>query len=104
MRFLIKASIPVEKGNARITDGSLPKVIKEILDDLKPEAVCFTEVYGDRAMFLIVNMNDPSEMVKIAEPAFLALAASVQFHPVMTLDDLMRAASDMEKAAKKYGT
>ena len=43
MRFLLKVTMPVAKGNARIKDGSLPKVIKGILDDLKPKAVYFTE-------------------------------------------------------------
>ena len=103
MRFLLKVTMPAAKANARIKDGSLPKVIKGILDDLKPEAVYFTEEYGDRTMLLIVNMNDASEMVRIAEPPFLAFEASVEFHPVMTLDDLMKATPDMERAAKRYG-
>jgi hypothetical protein len=103
MRFLVKVSMPVVKGNDRIKDGSLPKAIKGILDDLKPEAVYFTEEYGDRAMLLVVNMNDPSEMVRIAEPSFLAFEASVEFHPVMALEDLMKAMPDMERAVKKYG-
>ena len=54
-------------------------------------------------MLLVVNMNDPSEMVRIAEPSFLAFEAGVEFHPVMTLDDLMKGTPDMERAAKKYG-
>ena len=38
MRCLLKVSIPVETGNAAISDGSLPKTIDSILADLKPEA------------------------------------------------------------------
>jgi hypothetical protein len=39
MRFIMKASIPTDVGNAKIKDGSLPKIIKTMLDDLKPDAV-----------------------------------------------------------------
>lgn len=41
MRCLLKVSIPVETGNATISDGSLPKTIESILADLKPEAAYF---------------------------------------------------------------
>jgi len=38
MRCLLKVSIPVETGNTSIGDGTLPKTIESILDELKPEA------------------------------------------------------------------
>ena len=36
MRCLLKVAIPVETGNAAISDGSLPKTIESILADIKP--------------------------------------------------------------------
>jgi hypothetical protein len=35
MRCLLKVAIPVETGNAAISDGSLPKTIESILADIK---------------------------------------------------------------------
>ena len=44
----LKVSIPTDVGNAKIKDGSLPKILKAILDDLKPEAVYFTNSMAQR--------------------------------------------------------
>ena len=41
MRFLLKASIPVEAGNRAANEGRLAKTIESILADLKPEAAIF---------------------------------------------------------------
>jgi hypothetical protein len=103
MRFIMKVSIPTDVGNEKIKDGSLPKILKAILDDLKPEAVYFTEEYGSRVMLAVVDMSDASQMARMAEPSFLAFEAGVEFHPAMTPDDLMKSAPDMEAAARKYG-
>ena len=47
--------------------------------------------------------EDASQIPAIAEPWFLALNASVAFHPVMVPDDLAKAASSIETAVNKYG-
>ena len=49
MRCLMKVSIPVETGNAAIAEGTLGKTISSILEELKPEAVYFTDDGGKRA-------------------------------------------------------
>jgi hypothetical protein len=41
MRFLLKAEMSVEAGNAAAQEGSLPGTIQSILDDVKPEAAYF---------------------------------------------------------------
>jgi len=102
MRCLLKASIPVETGNATISDGSLPKTIDSILADLKPEAAYFAEDNGKRTAFLFFDLKDPSQIPAVAEPWFLAFNAHLEFHPVMNLDDLKRATPGIEKAVKNY--
>lgn len=103
MRFLVKVSIPTEKGNATIKDGSLPKTIQSILEEQKPEAVYFAEENGQRTAFIFVDIQDPSQLPGIAEPWWLAFNASVEFHPAMTGDDLTKAGPAIESAASKYG-
>ena len=103
MRFILEVSIPVEAGNAAIRDGSLGKKIQSILEDTKPEAIYFVADKGARGAFVVVNMDDTSQMPALAEPWFLAFNVSVETLPVMTPEDLERGGPGIENAVKKYG-
>ncbi len=102
MRFLMQVTMPVEAGNASIKNGTLPEKIGKILGDIKPEAAYFTEIGGNRCGMIIVDMKETSQMPRLAEPWFLAFNASVEFHPVMTPEDLKKAGPDIGKAVKDY--
>jgi len=95
--------IPTEQGNAVIKDGRLAQLTQSILDDLKPEAVYFGDIDGARGGYLVVNMDDASQIPALAEPLFLGMGATIKVHPVMTVDDLMQAGPAIEHAAQKYG-
>ena len=103
MRFLLKISVPVERGNATIKDGSLPHTIQAILEEQKPEAAYFAAEGGTRTAFLVLDMQDVSQLPAIAEPWFLAFNASIEAYPVMLPADLAKAGPAIEAAAKKYG-
>ena len=102
MRCLLKVSIPVETGNAKISDGSLGKTIESILADLKPEAAYFAADNGKRTGFIFFDLKDTSQIPDVAEPWFLAFDAHIEFHPAMNLDDLKKATPGIEKAVKNY--
>ena len=102
MRFLLKAEFPVEAGNAAIKDGSLPKTIQSILEELKPEAAYFLASNGKRTALIFLDMKEPSQIPAVAEPWFLPLNASVELTPAMTLEDLKKAGPAIEQAVKKY--
>jgi hypothetical protein len=101
MRFLVKISIPVEAGNAAAKDGF--KVIGAILEQQKPEAVYFIAEGGRRTGILIVDLEDASDLPRIAEPWFLALNAGVEATPAMIPEDLQKAAPAIEQAVKNFG-
>jgi len=61
MRCLLKVAIPVETGNAAISDGSLPKTIESILADIKPEAAYFAGDHGQRTGFIFFDLKDASQ-------------------------------------------
>ena len=100
MRMLLHAKIPHEKFNAAVRDGSAERKVKQILEETKAEAVYFTEYDGQRGAILIINVNDPSEVPRFAEPWFLSFNADVQFHIAMTPEELGRAG--LEKLGKKW--
>ncbi len=103
MRFLVKASWTVEAGNALARAGKLGATIESILEDLKPEAAYFVADEGKRTAFLVVDMQDVSQMPAIAEPWFLACNASVEFLPAMVVEDLKKAGPSIEQAVERYG-
>lgn len=102
MRCIVKVTFPVEAGNEAIRSGKLQKLVKDVIDDLKPEAVYFTAERGQRGGIFVVDLKEPSQIPMIAEPFFLGLNASVEVLPTMTPEDLMKAGPHIEKAVKKY--
>jgi hypothetical protein len=100
MRMLLHVKFPHEDFNAAVRDGSVEKKVRQILEQTKAEAVYFTEYDGRRGAIMIINIDDPSEVPKFAEPWFLSFNADVQFHIVMTPEELGRAG--LEKLGKKW--
>jgi hypothetical protein len=94
-------SLPLEKFNAAVLDGSAGEKMGRILAELKPEAAYFTAVDGKRGGYLIVDLKNASEIPKYAEPWFLYFDATVEFHPAMTPEDLQK--SGLDKLGKKWG-
>ena len=103
MRFLVKAHMDVETANALARLGKLGSTIQSIVEDLKPEAAYFVADEGQRTAYLVVDMQDPSQIPALAEPWFLAFNATIEALPAMVAEDLAKAAPAIEQAAKKYG-
>ncbi len=91
MRMMLRWTVPVEKGNQTIRDGSLATTMQSLLADLKPEAAYFWPENGERAGMIVFDMADTTQIPQIAEPLFMNLDAAVEFLPVMNPDDLRRA-------------
>ena len=88
MRTMMRVTIPVDHGNKAIKDGSLPKIIQSLLQDVKPEAAYFTTLDGLRTGFMVFDLKDSTDIPRITEPLFQGFNATVQFVPVMNADDL----------------
>ena len=94
MRMLLHVRIPHKEFNAAVRDGTAGAKLNRILEETKPQAVYFTEYNGQRGAIMIVDLEDPSKIPTFAEPWFLTFNADVEFHAVMSPDDLKRAALD----------
>lgn len=103
MRFLVKMRMPIERGNDAIKNPQFGQKMNELLKELKVEAAYFTLRGGQRGGYLIVNMDDASKMVSIAEPLFLWFNADVEIEPIMLPADLQKGGPDLGAAIQKWG-
>jgi hypothetical protein len=83
MRFMLTFRIPPEEGNAAMKDGRFMSTFQSIMEELQPEAAYFGPIEGARGGYLVVNMDDASQIAAIGEPLFLGLGATVQIPPCL---------------------
>lgn len=94
MRMLMQVRFPHQEFNAMVRDGTAGPKLNRILDETKPQSVYFTEINGQRGALMIVDLEDPSKVPSLAEPWFLGFNADVEFHVVMSREELGRASLD----------
>jgi len=95
-KYLIEASYTLEglKGIMKTGGTARRAAVQQAVESVggKFEAQYFA--LGDYDAFAIVDLPDASRIPALAEPWFLTFQANVEFHPVMTPDDLARAGLD----------
>jgi hypothetical protein len=100
MRMLLDVRMPLEPFNTLVREGKAGAVLGRILDDIKPEAVYFSERDGKRGAIFVLDVADPSRVPGIAEPFFLQFNAECRFHVAMSPEDLKKAG--LEQLGKKW--
>ena len=101
MRMLMHVHLPLEPFNTAVRDGTAGEKIQEIMEAIKPEAAYFSEQHGSRGGTMVVNVESPSDVPRLAEPWFLTFEAEVEFRICMTPEDLGR--SGLEKLGQEWG-
>ena len=102
MRFLISAKIPTEAGNKMVQDPNFLKKLEEYINKVKAEASYFFEAEGNRVAAFIIDMQSADQIPVLAEPLFSGMGAHVEFHPVMSLDDLKKGIPQAVVEANSY--
>jgi dihydroxyacetone kinase-like predicted kinase len=90
MRFLILAKIPTEDGNKMVQDPNLLEKLEKYINKVKAEATYFFEANGNRVASFIAEIESADQIPVLAEPLFSGMGANVEFHPVMSFDDLKK--------------
>jgi hypothetical protein len=92
--MLMELKFPVEPFNAKVREGTAGQKIQKIMEAVKPEDAYFFGHDGHRGGLLVVEVNDPSDIPRLAEPWFLTFNAEVEFRVAMTPEDLGRSGLD----------
>src|SRR5215208_1745907 len=63
MRTMVKFTIPTQETNPLVEDGSIGQKMETMLGKLQPEAAYFGPIDGKRGGFIVINMEEESEVV-----------------------------------------
>jgi hypothetical protein len=102
MRFLIHARIPTEDGNKMVQDPNFLRKLETYINKVKAEAAYFFEANGNRVAAFIVDIQSADQIPVLAEPLFSGMGAHVEFHPIMSLDDLKKGIPQAVLEANSY--
>ncbi len=89
MHLMLRFSIPVQKGNDAVSDGSMALALRELVEKVNPEAAYFHLDDGCRAGTIIFDASDQPQMAMINEPLFAKLEARIDIQPVISLEELL---------------
>jgi hypothetical protein len=103
MHYLLKFSFPNDRGNDLLRDPTFGAKMQDLMKEIKAEAVYLTAVDGQRGGYVVTSMADASEIPIKAEPFFYWLKADLEFIPVMTPEEMMKAGPAIDAVVKKWG-
>jgi hypothetical protein len=100
MKMLMQVKFPHEPFNTLLKEGNASKIIRRILDDLKPESIYFTEQSGTRGAIAVIDVADSSRIPSFSEPFFINFNADCEFRIAMSPEDLER--SGLDELGRKW--
>lgn len=100
MRFLVRATVSLEAGNAQLRRPGFGEKLMRTLASLNAEATYFAVENGARVIYLIVTVLGSDEIPRIAEPLWVVCEATVDFIPLITLEDMEKAGPHIEALAR----
>ena len=100
MKMLLNVDFPHEPFNSLVRNGKAGDILNQILEDLSPESVYFTEQNGTRSAVLAIEVTESSQIPSFSEPFFLKFNADCKFRIAMTPEDL--GAAGLEELGNKW--
>jgi hypothetical protein len=100
MKMLMQVKFPHEPFNTLLKEGNASKIIRRILDDLKPESIYFTEQSGTRGAIAVIDVADSSRIPSFSEPFFINFNADCEFRIAMSPEDLEQ--SGLDELGRKW--
>ncbi|MDQ4015794.1 MAG: hypothetical protein M3136_08545 [Thermoproteota archaeon] len=85
-----------------VQDPNYLEKLEKYINKIKAEATYFFNADGNRVAVFIVDIQSTDQMPVLAEPLFSGMGAHVEFHPVMSLDDLKKGIPQAVLEANSY--
>lgn len=101
MKMLLTVEMPHEPFNSLVRTGQAGAILGRILDTIAPETAYFTEQDGKRGAVMVVDVKNPSDIPRLAEPFFLNFEADCKFRILMSPEDLQ--AAGLDALGKQWG-
>lgn len=73
-----------------VQDPNFLRKLEEYVNKVNAEAAYFFEANGSRIASFIVDVQSADQIPVLGEPLFIKMGAHVEFHPVMSLEDLKK--------------
>ena len=102
MKFLLKATMPIEAGNALVKDPSMEHKMETIMGDLKPESVFFCLEGGQRTIYFEITVDDSSRIPSIVEPLWHTFKADIEMIPAMNQEEFGKGMESLGPVMAKY--
>ena len=90
MRMLLKWELGLEATNEAVRTGKMAEINEALAASTRPEAAYFGTENGKRTGYIFFDLTGPAQIPVIAEPLFQQLNSTVEFIPVMNVDELQR--------------
>jgi hypothetical protein len=98
MRMMLKAVVDTDAGNEVFRRGGVVEAVDQMQQVLQPEALYEFVEDGQRTVFAVFDMADPSQIPVFTEPLFNLAKAKITLTPCMTLEDIKKG---VEEAARR---
>lgn len=94
MRMLLKAVYDTEATNELFGRGEVWDAADRMLERIQPQAFYGFVEDGQRAIFAVFDLADPSEIPVVCEPFYHVVKGKITLTPCMNLKDLKKGIQD----------
>jgi len=101
MKLLVTIQPTIKKGKEIVKDLKAIKELEKYYKEINGKSAYFYEFEGHKTFGFVIDVPKPEKLSEIADPMFKKFDARILFQPVMTFDDLKKAAKKNKKTTSK---
>jgi hypothetical protein len=99
VKCIVEVAFPVEPFNTYVRKGIAGEKLAEVLGNIKPEVIYFTDAGVGRGAVMIVELANMAQIVHVTEPLMLNFDAAVHYRVALSVEDIQGAGLERYSAA-----